>query len=147
MTVDDRDAIVIERRVSAPPAKVYRYLTDSVGWTKWQGVDATIDAAPGGIFRMQMANGMLARGQFVDLVPDERVVFTWGWVDYPGCPPGSSTVEVDLICDEDATVIRLTHRGLAADERPIHTMGWNHHATRLAIVADGGDPGPDPGPG
>lgn len=141
------DTIVIERRVAALPSKVYRYLTDSVAWTRWQGVEATIDASPGGIFRMQMANGMLARGQFVDLVPDERVVFTWGWVDYPGVPPGSSTVEVDLIREDEQTLIRLTHRGLAPEEQPIHSMGWNHHADRLALVADGGDPGPDPGPG
>ena len=141
------EAIVIERRVAAPPAKVFTYLTDSVGWAKWQGIDATIEATPGGIFRMQMGNGMLARGQFVEVVPDTRVVFTWGWVDYPGVPPGSSTVEVDLIPDDDTTLIRLTHRGLAPDERPIHTMGWEHHASRLALLADGGDPGPDPGPG
>jgi uncharacterized protein YndB with AHSA1/START domain len=147
MTTDQQDAIVIERKVAAPPAKVYRFLTESVAWAKWQGVDATIEATPGGIFRMQMANGMLARGQFVDLVPDERVVFTWGWVDYPGCPPGSSTVEIDLITDDEGTLIRLVHRGLAPEERPIHTMGWNHHADRLALIVDGGDPGPDPGPG
>lgn len=141
------DAVVVERRVRAAPAAVYRHLTDSVSWAKWQGVDATIEAVPGGLFKMTMGNGMLARGEFVELVPERRVVFTWGWVDYPGCPPGSTTVEVDLIEDGDETLVRLVHRGLAADERPVHTQGWDHYTTRLAIVAAGGDPGPDPGPG
>ena len=74
-------------------------------------------------------------------------MFTWGWVDYPGCPPGSSTVELDLMPEDDRTLIRLVHRGLAPDERPLHTMGWSHHLPRLVSVVEGGDPGPDPGPG
>ena len=141
------DAVVVERWVKASPEKVYRYLTDSVDWARWQGIDATIEATPGGIFRIQMANGMQARGQFVELDPDRRVMFTWGWVDYPGCPPGSSTVELDLMPEDDRTLIRLVHRGLAPDERPLHTMGWSHHLPRLVSVVEGGDPGPDPGPG
>ena len=52
----------MERWVKASPEKVYRYLTDSVDWARWQGIDATIEATPGGIFRIQMANGMQARG-------------------------------------------------------------------------------------
>lgn len=141
------DALVVERRVSAPPSAVYAYLTKSEQWARWQGLDATIEARPGGVFRILMPAGQTARGQFVELVQDRRVVFTWGFVDVPGIPPGSTTVEIDLIPDGDGTLVRLTHRGLRADDVPTHRVGWEHYLPRLAAVASGADPGPDSGPG
>lgn len=139
-------AIVVERRIKARPAAVYGYFTDSGLWARWQGLDATVDARPGGIFRLAMSNGMTARGEFVLLDPHRRVVFTWGWIDHPGVPPGSSTVEVDLIAEGDHTLVRLTHTGLPPEELPLHRVGWEHYLPRLASAAEGIDPGPDTGP-
>jgi uncharacterized protein YndB with AHSA1/START domain len=140
------DALVVERRVAAPPSAVYAYLTDSNRWAQWQGVDATIEARPGGLFRILMPAGQTARGQFVELVPDRRVVFTWGFVDVPGIPPGSTTVEIDLIPEGDATLVRLTHRGLRDDDVAVHRVGWEHYVPRLVAAASGVDPGPDSTP-
>ncbi len=140
------DVVVVEVRVAAPPAAVYRYLTDGDRWARWQGESATIDPAPGGIFLMNMADGRTARGQFVELDQDRRVVFTWGWVDVPGIPPGSTTVQIDLLADGDGTLIRLTHHGLPPEQLPLHRVGWEHYLPRLGTAAEDGDPGPDPGP-
>ena len=43
------EPIVVTRSIAAPPAAVYAYLTDSERWSRWQGVDATVDSVPGGI--------------------------------------------------------------------------------------------------
>ncbi len=143
-----KDTVVtVERHIAAGPATVYAYLTDSERWSRWQGEQATIDASPGGLFRMRMGTGQTARGEFVELVPNRRVVFTWGWVDHPGIPPGSSVVEIDLIPATDGTLVRLTHRQLPPEETDLHEVGWVHYLDRLVSVAEGGDPGPDPGPG
>jgi uncharacterized protein YndB with AHSA1/START domain len=139
--------IVLEQRIAASPATVYRYLTQADKWKLWQGVDAKIDARVGGLFSMFMANGMNARGQFVELVPYRRVVFTWGWVDRPGIPPGSTTVQIDLSRDGEETLVVLTHRSVADGEVGMQRMGWSHYLPRLAMVAAGEDPGPDTGPG
>jgi uncharacterized protein YndB with AHSA1/START domain len=139
--------VIVEQRISASPETVYRYLTESDRWTAWQGVGADLDARVGGVFSMMMGNGMKARGQFVELVPNKRVVFTWGWVDRPGIPPGSTTVEITLDGDGDGTLLVLTHRCIAGDEAPMQRMGWTHYLPRLALAATGKDPGPDPGPG
>jgi uncharacterized protein YndB with AHSA1/START domain len=108
---------------------------------------ASVDAMPGGFFTIDMANGKRPRGQFLELVENVRVVFTFGWIDHPGLPPGSSTIEVDLETDGDSTVLTLTHRDLPAEEVEMHTMGWNYYVPRLAAAAEGNDPGPDPGLG
>jgi len=138
--------IMLEQRIEASPAEVYVYLTDAARWKRWQGADATLDARVGGAFSVLMANGMNARGEFLELVPDRRVVFTWGWIGYENLPPGSSTVEIDLRADGDATLLVLTHRSIPDDELPPQRAGWAYYLPRLAMVAAGRDPGEDPGP-
>lgn len=137
------EPITMERHVAAAPAVVYSYLVESSKWVRWQGVDAELDAQPGGVFSVTMPNGARVRGEFVELVPDRRVVFSWGWVDHDGLPPGSSTVEIELVPDGAGTVVRLTHRGLPPDELELHTVGWNRYLPRLVLAARGEEPSPD----
>ena len=139
--------ITVEQHIAAPPSTVFRYLTESDKWSQWQGASASLDARPGGIFSMVMGNGMNARGQFVELVPDRLVVFTWGWIDRPGIPPGSTTVQIDLSEDAGGTRLILTHREIPVDEANMQKMGWVHYLPRLAAAAAGADPGQDSGPG
>jgi uncharacterized protein YndB with AHSA1/START domain len=138
--------IVLEQRIQATPADVYAYLTDEAKWKRWQGTDATLDPRVGGVFSVLMANGLNARGEFVELVPDRRVVFTWGWIGHENLPPGSSTVEIELRADGDATILVLTHGSLPDEELPQQRMGWTHYLPRLAVAAAGGEPGEDSGP-
>ena len=83
-------------------------------------------------------------GEFVEVVPNEKVVFTFGWEekDHP-IPPGSTTMEITLHPEGDKTRVRLVHRGLPADAVDDHGQGWAHYLERLAIAATGGDAGPD----
>lgn len=139
--------IVVSQHVAAPPPVVYSYLTDSEKWARWQGEEATIEATTGGIFRIAMPNGSTARGEFVELVPNRRVVFTWGWIDHPGVPPGSSTVTIDIADDGDGSLITLTHSDLPPEEIDLHRRGWDHYLPRLAGIAAGEVIGIDSGPG
>ena len=51
--------------------------------------------------------------RFLQVDPPRRIVFTWGWeIERSPLPPGTSVVEVELIPQGDATLIRLTHRDL-----------------------------------
>lgn len=135
--------VVVERRIAAPPATVYAYLTDAELWARWQGESAVVDAAPGGAFSMRVRDGPTARGEFVALEPARRVVLTWGWDGHPTVPPGSTTVEIELVADGDATLVRVTHRELPDEELASHRTGWEHYLPRLAVAVAGGDPGPD----
>jgi uncharacterized protein YndB with AHSA1/START domain len=137
--------IVVTRHVAATPEVVYSYLTESAKWARWQGAEAAIEARPGGIFVMRMPDGATARGQFVELVPGERVVFTWGWVDHPGVPPGSSTVEIEISDEDGGSRVTLTHRDLPDEEVATHTRGWERYLPRLAAVARGDQVEPDRG--
>jgi hypothetical protein len=39
-------------------------------------------------------------------------------------PPGSTTVEIILTADGDATLLELVHRGLSVEEVKPHIHGW-----------------------
>lgn len=143
---DEPRVITVEQHVAAPPSTVYAYLTVAEHWARWQGTEAALDARPGGIFRIRMGTGDTARGEYVELVPDRKVVFSWGWIDRPGIPPGSTIVEINLEPAQEGTLVRLTHRQLPRDEADLHATGWRHYLGRLGHVAAGRDPGPDGGP-
>ena len=141
-------AVVVTRLIAASPATVFSFFTDVERWTSWQGVDGEIDARPGGVFRVRMPGEQVASGRFVELVPERRIVFTWGWEgDAPPVPPGSTTVVVELEPDPAGTRLRLTHSGLdAAPVAEHHREGWERYLERLSARAEGRDPGPDPAP-
>jgi uncharacterized protein YndB with AHSA1/START domain len=108
------------------------------------GVEAVLDARPGGIYRVRVPQGGYAVGEFVAVEPPSRVVFTWGWEGDPTIPPGSSTVTITLTPTEDGTLIRVVHDGLPdAISEALHTQGWERYLARLATAGGGGDPGPD----
>jgi uncharacterized protein YndB with AHSA1/START domain len=137
------DDLVVERRVSVPPEKVFTYFTDARKWTAWQGTEAELDLRPGGIWRVNVTGDGFASGRIVEVVPNERIVFTWGWEKGPSIEPGSTTVTIELVPEEGGTLIRLTHRGLPPDQIDIHRYGWEHFLPRLAAVAEGRDAGPN----
>jgi uncharacterized protein YndB with AHSA1/START domain len=139
------DEVVIERFIAAPRETVFSFFADPDRWLQWQGVSATIEPRAGGAFRMNVRGDGHAAGRFLEVRPPSRLVFTWGWEGDDWLPPGSTTVEVDLHSDGGGTRVTLRHRDLPSTEAAEqHQMGWSHYLDRLAVVAAGGDPGPDP---
>jgi uncharacterized protein YndB with AHSA1/START domain len=137
-------SVELEVRIKASPATVFAYLTEPTRIARWMGEAVLFEARPGAGYRIKVAGSHLAGGEIVAVEPNRRLVMTWGWAapDHP-IPPGSSTVEIELMPDGDETVVHLSHRDLPADAVGEHTHGWTHYLDRLAIIAAGGDPGPD----
>ena len=131
--------------VDAPPEVVFAYFTEPERMQRWMGVSVDLAPRPGGGLSVDVNGRDVGRGEFVEVVPYSRVVFTWGW-DSPGhpVPPGSSTVEVTLRPQDGGTVVHLRHTGLPESARADHGKGWEHYLSRLRVAAPGGDPGPDP---
>jgi uncharacterized protein YndB with AHSA1/START domain len=134
----------VEVRIAASPETVFDFLVDPYRMIQWMGRSAALDPRPGGGFRCELHKSV-ALGEYVEVEPPSRVVFTWGWEgDVLSVGPGDSTVEVLLAPDGDGTHLRLVHRDLPTSEAAQkHTQGWDHYLERLAVAASGGDPGPD----
>lgn len=138
------EAIEREVRIRARPETIFPYLTDPAKIVKWHGVRATLDPRPGGIFEVEVIPMHTARGEFKEVEPPYRVVFTWGWQETESIAPGASTVEVTLRPDGNETILRLVHSGLPVEAAESHGRGWTHYLERLELAGAGGDPGPDP---
>jgi len=136
----------VERTLSiaASPETVWGFLVDPDKATRWMGTACTFDAQPGGLYRCEVIPGHTARGEFVELDPPHRLVFTWGWENEEGVPPGSSTVEIELTADETGTNLHFLHNLSSAEAAQSHSVGWDHYLPRLEIAAAGRDPGKDP---
>ncbi|WP_336109838.1 SRPBCC family protein [Streptomyces sp. PTD9-10] len=140
------NAVTVERRIAARPETVFSFFTDRDKWLSWMGKDGEFSFEPGGAYRTLVNGENVAEGRFVEIDPPRRLGFTWGWAtgEMP-VPPGSSTVEITLEPVPEGTLLRLVHRDLPSPEAcAAHEEGWTHYTGRLAVVAAGGDPGPDP---
>jgi uncharacterized protein YndB with AHSA1/START domain len=144
-------AAVVEReiRIAARPETVFEFFVDPEKMVRWKGRGAELDPRPGGIYRVEISDQAIARGEYVEIDAPNRVVFTWGWegqeTDEHAVPPGSSRVEIELAPDGDGTLVRLRHLDLPEQSREIHGQGWDMYLGRLAAAAEGRDPGADPG--
>jgi uncharacterized protein YndB with AHSA1/START domain len=145
------ETTTVEREIAiaARPETVWEFFVDPEKHGRWMGMSVDLDPRPGGAWRTAVVPGHTASGEFVELDPPRRLVYTFGWEpdgDGPNrVPPGSSTIEVELVPDGDGTLLRFTHRDLpGAESVESHSQGWDHYLARLAIAAPGGDPGSDP---
>jgi uncharacterized protein YndB with AHSA1/START domain len=133
-----------ELAIAASPETVWEFLVDPEKAVRWMGQTASLDPQAGGEYRVGVIPGHTAVGEFVEVDPPNRVVFTWGWEAEGSVPPGSSTVEIELVADGAGTLLRFVHRLDTVTAAESHAHGWDHYLPRLVIVATGGDPGKDP---
>jgi uncharacterized protein YndB with AHSA1/START domain len=118
---------------------VFQFLTNQEKMIRWMGIKVEIDPRPGGVYRVEPNGKDIIRGKYIEIVPDSRVVFTWGYENpSPGLAAvhaGSTQVEIDLIAEGQGTRLRLTHRQLPPAATEPHEMGWMHYLERLKFIA------------
>jgi uncharacterized protein YndB with AHSA1/START domain len=153
MKMDTTWAVELTHRVAGSPDEVFEYFTDPDKYRLWKGLEAELDARPGGSYRIRMAPQVWVGGSYVTVERPTRLVMTWGFESddfvlprgLGQVPLGSSAVEFTFAADGDGTIIRVRHVGLPSEEaRFAHTLGWESYLARLALVRAGDDPGEEP---
>jgi len=143
MTSPDQEVVARDLYIAARPEIVFSFFTEPEKLVRWLGIRATLDAQPGGVCRIHINEREIVGGQYLEVTPYPRIVFTWGAAD-SRLPLGSTTVEITLQPEAEGTRLFLRHRGIPAEQRALQAAGWDHLFARLVIVVEGGDPGPDP---
>ena len=145
MTEADTSVVEQTLRIAARPETVWRYWTDPERMCEWWGSAAELDPRPGGACVIETVQSNVMRGEYVELVPHERIVLTFGWDRaHPNfdVPPGSSVVEITLTPDGDDTILALRHTGLSPSAAAEHRTGWGHFLPLLVAAAGGKDGAP-----
>ena len=136
--------LVREVLIDATPETIFPFLTEPERHLEWMGTEVDLDPRPGGTYRVQVGGAHPALGEFIEIVPNEKVSFTFGW-DEPGhpIPAGSTRIDITLELEGAKTRVRFVHSGLPADAISDHTKGWDHYLDRLSRSAAGESVGPD----
>jgi uncharacterized protein YndB with AHSA1/START domain len=129
-----RPSITLKRRLNASPAKVYAAWTDPEKIVRWFGpaqviagsVRADIDARIAGRYRisfdMEDGEHHEVGGVYRELVPNQRLTFSWAWYS---TPERESQVTISLKPDGDGTLLTLHHEQLLDQAaRDGHENGW-----------------------
>lgn len=138
MTSSEARSTAIEHvvHIDARPSIVYSMWTTATGLTRWFGPTLALDARPGGEIRIQVDDEHTMVGEFVELDPYRRILFTFGWLD-GDVRPGTTTVEVTIEPDGSGSRLTLVHDGLPTDARAAHRSGWGHFLEVLRERAGG----------
>ncbi|MCX7307816.1 MAG: SRPBCC domain-containing protein [Afipia sp.] len=134
-------SLTLARRLKASPAKVFAAWTDPEKIIHWFGpantvgdsVEAQMDVRVGGSFRVRFKTDDGEQhevgGKYLEVLPNERLVFTWAW---HSTPERQSQVTVVLKPEGDMTFLTLTHDKFFDEAaRDGHKRGWTGTLDKL----------------
>jgi uncharacterized protein YndB with AHSA1/START domain len=129
----------LERTFDAPREEVFAAWTSPEvlrrWWAAapgWECTTAEVDLRVGGRYRLAMRESPEAApyavgGEYLEVDPPERLVYTWTWEGDPESQRGSrdSVVTVRFLPAGSGTTVELVHEGFATpDVRDRHAHGW-----------------------
>jgi len=131
----ERPSLTLTRRFRARPEKVWAAWTEPeklIGWfgttkAKPGTIRAKLDVRVGGVYRIsfQLESGEHSEvsGVYREVVPNERLVFSWAWYT---TPERESLVTVSIRPDGAGTLMVFTHEQFFDEAaRDNHARGWN----------------------
>jgi uncharacterized protein YndB with AHSA1/START domain len=123
----------LSRFLNAPRARVFAAWTKPDTLEKWflpsgtKHTKADLDFRVGGQYALSF-DSRTVKGIFQEIVQDERLVFTWQWLD----EDVSSLVTIHLKDEQHGTRLELSHEKLASDtSRDNHLLGWESSLEQL----------------
>lgn len=135
----DKPSLTLKRHFKAPPALVFEAWTDPEKIMHWIGpenvtpVRAEADPRVDGKFRFVMRSDdgeeHDVSGVYREIVPNEKLVFTWAW---RSMPERESLVTVTIKPDGDGSLLTLKHEQFF-DETAAknHEHGWTGSLNKL----------------
>lgn len=135
----DSTAMTFTQAVGAKPTAVYYALTNGAAMREWLSNNSQVATRVGGPIYLYWQQGYYASGEFKELVPDEKVVFSWQGKGETAV----STVTINLSPTDSGTQVELIHSDLPAGEdaaelRQSLKDGWEAGLANLKSVMETG---------
>ncbi|MFN0102406.1 MAG: SRPBCC domain-containing protein [Bryobacteraceae bacterium] len=127
------DTLELSIHVNAKPETVFRFLSDPELFKQWMGPGALLHTT--GV-TVHYPTGEIARGTLRESVPNERIVFGWGYDENThGLAPDSTTVTIQLTATPTGTTVTLMHAGIDETRQAEHAKGWTYYLGQLGSAA------------
>lgn len=131
----------VRRTFAAPREGVFRAWTQAEELTRWfapsdewEVAVSELELRVGGTYRIEMLHKgtlHLLTGTYREIVPPEKLVFTWRWEDVANCPETLVTVQFAKV--DQSTEVVITHEFFVSDEdRKNHAEGWQGCVERFS---------------
>ncbi len=140
----DAETLNITRQIKAKPERVFAAFTTFETMSEWFGPPGcdvqggTVDFRVGGGYQIRMltpGGEMVVAGEYREITPPRKLVFTWQWQDDEDWAPVESVVTIEFVAVGEETELRLTHTGFPnTDSRGNHGQGWGGSFDRLAAL-------------
>jgi uncharacterized protein YndB with AHSA1/START domain len=135
-------SLEVRRLIKAPRDRVFAAWTDPAQVRKWFGPENVTtdefvaDLRIGGRYRWDLTNPegekMTCEGEYLELVPDRKIVFSWQWQDDEDWENQISVVTVEFQDAAGGTEVRLKHEKLPTEaSRDGHNRGWKSVLDKL----------------
>jgi uncharacterized protein YndB with AHSA1/START domain len=130
--------LVLRRKFSASRKRVFRAWIEPKAlehWLRPRGVSMTVrslDAWVGGSFSFELEDGRSIIGTYLQIVPPEKLVFTWSG---KAMRDRETIVTLDFFDQGAVTEVVLTHERLnTPEQRALAERGWPSLLDALAEV-------------
>ena len=137
-----KPSLTLTRHYPVAPEKVWRAWTDAEAVRKWWGPGpgepvsaAELDVRVGGRFRIVFGGSdgkaHTCAGEYQEVVPNRKLVFTWSWPNTT--PERVSVVTIEFRKANEGTDLIFRHEQLFNEEaRDNHKRGWTASLDKLA---------------
>lgn len=131
--------IELEQRTAAPRERAWAAWTAQQQLARWwwhrvPGTTIEADARVGGRYRFESVDaGFGVTGEYLEVEPLERLVFTWQWIDDGVVGETTDTVTVRFRDDGTGTLVTVEHVTDAAGAAD-YELGWRDTLAHLGPV-------------
>ena len=141
-------SVRVTRQFAAPRDKVFRAFTQAEAIKVWfappplsWSEPPVIDARAGGRYSFRVEEGPIRwhiHGEYKEVVPPEKLVFTWLWEDDPLHHESGDTLVTILFLDRGGrTEVILTQEKLPSEvARTDHEGGWKECLESIAGIVE-----------
>src|ERR1044071_5766421 len=130
---ESADAVVVERTLKAPIARVWKALTEVDQMRQWYFDLKEFRPEVGFEFEFVVeheGNNYHHLCRVTEVIPQKKIAYTWR---YKG-EPGNSLVTIELFPESNMTRLRLTHEGLESFPKTPAYARKNFEAGWTAII-------------
>jgi uncharacterized protein YndB with AHSA1/START domain len=138
IVVVETASVIVERRIAAPPPRVFDAWLEPAAVGKWLfatpgGVMERVEIDPrvGGGFRIEERRGgdlAVHHGEYLEIDRPKRLVFDF-WTSFS---EERTRVTVTIAPDGEGSLVTLAHEGVWADWRDKTRQGWTNILDGLA---------------